>query len=82
MMFLLLAQLSQEAQLSVTAAAMTTMGGALATLFVWLMKAQQAYIEKADKNYEACKEDRKALWVHIEILSTKVGELQEARKHE
>ena len=81
-MNLILAQLSQEAQLGVTTAAITTMGGVIATLFLWLMKAQANYSEKADKNYEACKEDRKALWDQVGILNTKMASLLEGRRHE
>jgi ABC-type transporter MlaC component len=83
MMFMLLAQLSQEAQLSVTAAAMTTMGGAVATMFLYYIKANAKTQDNLEKlavetkaDLKECREDRDVLHSKFHELAMQVAQVK------
>jgi hypothetical protein len=83
MSWLFLAQLSQEAQLSVTAAAMTTMGGAVATMFLYYIKANAKTQDNLEKlaietkaDLKECREDREVLHSKFHELAVQVAQVK------
>jgi hypothetical protein len=82
-MIFYLAQLSQEAQLSVTAAAMTTMGGAVATMFLYYKSANTKTQENLEKlaietkaDLKECREDRDVLHAKFHELAVQVAQVK------
>jgi len=80
---MMLAQLSQEAQLGVTTMLLTTMATVIATLFLWLMKANaktQDNLEKLAVETKAdlreCREDRDVLHSKFHELAVQVAQVK------
>ena len=80
---MILAQLSQEAQLGVTTMLLTTMATVIATLFLWLMKANaktQDNLEKLAVETKAdlreCREDRDVLHSKFHELAVQVAQVK------
>ena len=83
MMFVLLAQLSQEAQLGVTTALLTTMAGVITTLFLWLMKSNAKTQDNLEKlaietkaDLKECREDRDVLHTKFHELAMQVAQVK------
>ncbi len=68
-MMFLLAQLSQESQLGITAAAFTTMAGAISFLFAYVMK----FVTDTKADLKECKDDREALHEKMHALILEFG---------
>jgi ABC-type transporter MlaC component len=82
-MMFLLAQLSQEAQLGVTTALLTTMAGVITTLFLWLMKANTKTQDNLEKlaietkaDLKECREDRDVLHSKFHELAMQVAQVK------
>jgi hypothetical protein len=69
MNWMLLAQLSQETQLGITTAAITTMGGVVSFLFAYVMK----FVSDTKADLKECKDDRDALHDKMHALALEVG---------
>ena len=79
----LLAQLSQEAQLGVTTALLTTMAGVITTLFLWLMKSNAKTQDNLEKlavetkaDLKECREDRDVLHSKFHELAMQVAQVK------
>ena len=79
----LLAQLSQEAQLGVTTALLTTMAGVITTLFLWLMKSNAKTQDNLEKlaietkaDLKECREDRDVLHSKFHDLAMQVAQVK------
>lgn len=68
-MMFIIAQLSQEAQLGITTAAITTMGGVVSFLFAYVMK----FVAETKLDLKECKEDREALHEKLHELALEFG---------
>jgi ABC-type transporter MlaC component len=82
-MMFLLAQLSQEAQLGVTTALLTTMAGVITTLFLWLMKSNAKTQDNLEKlaietkaDLKECREDRDVLHSKFHELAMQVAQVK------
>ena len=82
-MMFLLAQLSQEAQLGVTTALLTTMAGVITTLFLWLMKSNAKTQDNLEKlaietkaDLKECREDRDVLHSKFHDLAMQVAQVK------
>ena len=78
-----LAQLSQEAQLGVTTALLTTMAGVITTLFLWLMKSNAKTQDNLEKlaietkaDLKECREDRDVLHSKFHELAMQVAQVK------
>jgi ABC-type transporter MlaC component len=83
MNWMLLAQLSQEAQLGVTTALLTTMAGVITTLFLWLMKSNAKTQDNLEKlaietkaDLKECREDRDVLHGKFHELAMQVAQVK------
>jgi ABC-type transporter MlaC component len=83
MNWMLLAQLSQEAQLGVTTALLTTMAGVITTLFLWLMKSNAKTQDNLEKlavetkaDLKECREDRDVLHSKFHELAMQVAQVK------
>jgi hypothetical protein len=68
-MMMFLAQLSQETQLGITTAAITTMGGVVSFLFAYVMK----FVADTKADLKECKDDREALHEKMHALVLEFG---------
>jgi ABC-type transporter MlaC component len=82
-MMFLFAQLSQEAQLGVTTALLTTMAGVITTLFLWLMKSNAKTQDNLEKlavetkaDLKECREDRDVLHSKFHELAMQVAQVK------
>jgi ABC-type transporter MlaC component len=80
---MMLAQLSQEAQLGVTTMLLTTMATVIATLFLWLMKANAKTQDNLEKlavetkaDLKECREDRDVLHTKFHELAMQVAQVK------
>jgi ABC-type transporter MlaC component len=80
---MMLAQLSQEAQLGVTTMLLTTMATVIATLFLWLMKANAKTQDNLEKlavetkaDLKECREDRDVLHSKFHELAMQVAQVK------
>jgi hypothetical protein len=80
---MIFAQLSQEAQLGVTTALLTTMAGAITTLFLYFLKANaktQDNLEKLATETKAdlreCREDREVLHSKFHELAVQIAQVK------
>jgi hypothetical protein len=80
---MIFAQLSQEAQLGVTTALLTTMAGAITTLFLYFLKANaktQDNLEKLATETKAdlreCREDREVLHSKFHELAMQIAQVK------
>jgi hypothetical protein len=69
MNWFVLAQLSQETQLGITTAAITTMAGAISFLFAYVMK----FVSDTKADLKECKDDREALHEKMHALILEFG---------
>jgi ABC-type transporter MlaC component len=83
MNWLFLAQLSQEAQLGVTTALLTTMAGVITTLFLWLMKSNAKTQDNLEKlaietkaDLKECREDRDVLHSKFHELAVQIAQVK------
>jgi len=83
MNWIFLAQLSQEAQLGVTTALLTTMAGVITTLFLWLMKSNAKTQDNLEKlaietkaDLKECREDRDVLHSKFHELAMQVAQVK------
>jgi ABC-type transporter MlaC component len=83
MTWIFLAQLSQEAQLGVTTALLTTMAGVITTLFLWLMKSNAKTQDNLEKlaietkaDLKECREDRDVLHSKFHELAMQVAQVK------
>jgi ABC-type transporter MlaC component len=83
MSWIFLAQLSQEAQLGVTTALLTTMAGVITTLFLWLMKSNAKTQDNLEKlaietkaDLKECREDRDVLHSKFHELAMQVAQVK------
>jgi ABC-type transporter MlaC component len=83
MSWFFLAQLSQEAQLGVTTALLTTMAGVITTLFLWLMKSNAKTQDNLEKlaietkaDLKECREDRDVLHSKFHELAMQVAQVK------
>ena len=80
---MMFAQLSQEAQLGVTTMLLTTMATVIATLFLWLMKANTKTQDNLEKlaietkaDLKECREDRDVLHAKFHELAMQVAQVK------
>jgi hypothetical protein len=80
---MMFAQLSQEAQLGVTTALLTTMAGAVTTLFLYFLKANAKTQENLEKlaietkaDLKECREDREILHSKFHELAIQVAQVK------
>jgi hypothetical protein len=69
MNWIFLAQLSQETQLGITTAAITTMGAVVSFLFAYVMK----FVADTKIDLKECKDDRDKLHDKMHTLALEVG---------
>ena len=77
------AQLSQEAQLGVTTALLTTMAGAITTLFLYFLKANAKTQDNLEKlaietkaDLRECREDREVLHGKFHELAVQIAQVK------
>jgi hypothetical protein len=69
MNWIFLAQISQETQLGITTAVITTMGAVVSFLFAYVMK----FVADTKVDLKECKDDRDALHDKMHALALEVG---------
>ena len=83
---MIFAQLSQEAQLGVTTALLTTMAGAVTTLFLYFLKANAKTQDNLEKlavetkaDLKECREDRDVLHGKLHELAMQVASIERGK---